>query len=134
MLQLMSRNWFKKERFKIDALQLKKINDLEIKQKMRDLGFSSSSQRASAPPQGNNLSSLLDIAKSLNPEQLGAISEIIQGRIAGGEGEGELLPEGIGGLLEFINKNPDIVQHFTKGFKSKMDEQQGAASDGWIGG
>lgn len=132
MLQLMTRNWFKKERFKIDALHVKKINDLEIKKKMRELGFSSSSQ---SPPatQGTNIGSLLEIAKNLNPEQLGAISDIIQGRIAGGEGEGELLPEGVGGLLEFIDKNPDIVDHFTKGFLKKNEEST-AAPDGWLGG
>jgi len=30
-LQLMSRNWFKKERFKFEVLSLKKRQDLELK-------------------------------------------------------------------------------------------------------
>jgi hypothetical protein len=115
-LELISHNWFKKERFKFEVLSLKKRQDLELKKLARDMGLSStSSSHKSVQPAGDNIGSLLDLAKGLPPESLGAIADIIQGRLGGGEGEGQLMPEGLDGLLDFAMKNPDIVKGFTQG-------------------
>jgi hypothetical protein len=124
-LELISHNWFKKERFKFEVSSLKKRQDLELKKMSRDMGLSStpSLKNLAAP---DNVGSLLNIAKNLSPDALGQIADIIQGRIGGGEGEGELLPEGLDGLLEFATKNPDIV----KGFLTGLNKGKEGGSDG----
>ena len=130
-LELMSHNWFKKERFKFETFNLKKQNDLQLKKMARDMGLDTGKTSSkSSHTAGADVGGLLEIAKSLNPDQLGVIADIMQGRLAGGEGEGELLPEGIVGLVEFAVKNPDIV----KGFLSKANQGQGGGDDsGFIG-
>jgi len=115
-LELISHNWFKKERFKFETFNLKKQNDLQLKKMARDMGLqSTSSSQKAVQPAGDNIGGLLEIAKNLPPESLGAIADIIQGRLGGGEGEGQVMPEGLDGLLDFAMKNPDIVKGFTQG-------------------
>jgi hypothetical protein len=115
-LELISHNWFKKERFKFEVLSLKKRQDLELKKMARDMGLSgTSSSHKTGTAAGDNIGSLLDLAKGLPPESLGAIADIIQGRLGGGEGEGQLMPEGLDGLIDFAMKNPGIVKGFTQG-------------------
>jgi hypothetical protein len=127
MLQMMSHNWFKKERFKFETFNLKKQNDLQLKKMARDMGLTSTPPpHRSTSAAGDNIGSLLDLAKGLPPESLGAIADIIQGRLGGGEGEGELVPEGLEGLVDFAVKNPDIVKSFMGGLnKGKEGGEDG---------
>jgi hypothetical protein len=129
-LELISHNWFKKERFKFEVLSLKKRQDLELKKMARDMGLSStSSSHKTGTTAGDNVGGLLEIAKNLPPESLGAIADIIQGRLGGGEGEGQLMPEGLDGLLDFAMKNPDIVKGFTQGLTKG---KEGGGDDGFL--
>lgn len=132
-LELISHNWFKKERFKFEVFNLKKRQDLELKKMARDMGLdstSSSRKSGTASLQGgpDGIGSLLELAKGLSPEQFDTIADIIQGRLGGGEGDGQIVPEGIDGLLDFAMKNPDIV----KGFLSGAKEGKGGGHEGWI--
>jgi hypothetical protein len=128
-LELISHNWFKKERFKFEVFNLKKRQDLELKKMARDMGLESTSSSRKAVQYGSdNVGSLLDLAKSLPPDSLGAIADIIQGRLGGGEGDGQVVPEGIDGLLDFAMKNPDIV----KGFLSGAKEGSKGGHDGFM--
>jgi len=131
-IELLSHNWFKKERFKIQASNIKKQNDLQIKKMAKELGvnISRNASKAGAPPLGS-ISSLVDIAKQLSPEQLGSIVSTF----TGGAPELELEPPeeedtGINHLIEFAKKNPELV----KGFMSKMPQltEGGETETGWI--
>jgi hypothetical protein len=126
-LELISHNWFKKERFKFEVFNLKKRQDLELKKMARDMGLSSTPPpHTKSTAAGDNISSLLDMAKGLSPEALSSIADIIQGRLGGGEGEGEIVPEGMEGLIDFAVKNPDIVKSFMGGMsKGKEGGQDG---------
>lgn len=108
-LELLTHNWFRKERFKFETQSLKKRQDLELKKLARDMGIGTPSLPRQAA--GDNVGSLLEIAKGLQPDQLGAIADIIQGQVGSGEG----MPEGLDGLLEFAMKNPDLVKGFLGG-------------------
>ncbi len=127
-LELISHNWFKKERFKFEVFNLKKQNDLQLKKMARDMGLSSTPPHIKSTTAGDNIGGLLDLAKGIPPESLGAIADIIQGRLGGGEGEGELLPEGLEGLVDFAVKNPDIVKSFMGGFNKGKE----GGGDGFI--
>jgi len=125
-LELMSHNWFKKERFRFETFNLKKQNDLQLKKMARDMGLDSKSASSkTSHSAGDNVGGLLELAKGLNPDQLGAIADIIQGRLGGGEGEGELMPEGLDGLIEFATKNPDIVKGFLNGANKGKNNEDG---------
>jgi hypothetical protein len=126
-LELMSHNWFKKERFKFEVFNLKKQNDLQLKKMARDMGLVSTPPPHRSTATGDNVGSLLEMAKGLSPEMLGSIADIIQGRLGGGEGEGESpVPEGMEGLIDFAVKNPDIVKSFMGGLtKNKEGGEDG---------
>lgn len=129
-LELLSHNWFKKERFKIQAMNLKKQNDLQIKKMARDLGLNLSNKAVPA----SNTGSLLDLAKGLNPEQISGIVAALTGNNGGSssheEEEFEEEDSGINNLIEFARKNPEMV----KGFLSKaIPNQEGeGGQDGWL--
>lgn len=127
-LELISHNWFKKERFKFEVFNLKKQNDLQLKKMARDMGLQSTPPKGTTSPNSDNIGGLLDLAKGLPPESLGAIADIIQGRLGGGEGEDGLVPEGMDGLLDFAMKNPDIVKSFLGG----MNKGQENSNDGFL--
>lgn len=124
-LELLSHNWFKKERFRFETYNLKKQNDLQLKKMARDMGISSTPPPHRSTAAGDNIGGLLEIAKNLPPDSLGAIADIIQGRLGGGEGEGELLPEGMEGLIDFAVKNPDIVKGFMGGLTKDKEGGEG---------
>lgn len=128
-LELISHNWFKKERFKFEVFNLKKQNDLQLKKMARDMGLSSTPSHTKSTAVGDNLGGLLDLAKGLPPESLGAIAEIIQGRLGGGEGEGSPMPEGLDGLVDFAVKNPDIIKGFMDGMKQGKGGEAAAGGD-----
>jgi hypothetical protein len=128
-LELISHNWFKKERFKFEVFNLKKRQDLELKKMARDMGLDYKISSRNTQQAGDGVGSLLDIAKNLPPESLGAIADIIQGRLGGGEGEGSVMPEGLEGLAEFAMKNPDIVKSFIGGLNKN---KEGGGSDGFM--
>jgi len=130
-LEVMSHNWFKKERFKFEVSNLKKQNDLQLKKMAREMGLSVPGGTPHATSTaGGGVGNLLELAKGLDPEQIGAIADILQGRLGGGEGEGQLVPEGIDGLVDFITKNPDIVQGFLS--KAKEGLPEGKSNDGFL--
>jgi len=133
-LELMSRNWFKKRGFEFNISSLKKQQDLYFKQMQKQFGLQHKNapipqQSSQAAPSNDGIGSLLNLAKNLNPDQLAAIGDIIQGRLVGGEGDGEIIPEGIEGLLDFAEKNPDIAQKFLGGLGKGMQEKQSGVDD-----
>lgn len=117
-LLILDRNWFRRERFKFDMDLRKQEAALNFKKMRKDLGLDTKT-----PPFRNPQSSLPDIAsgilpllKNINPDQLGAIADIL-----GGQGGAET-EEGGGqfdGLLDFAAKNPDIIKSFLDGMKQK---------------
>jgi hypothetical protein len=131
-LELLSHNWFKKERFKLQVFNLKKQNDLQIKKMTRDLGLNTSN-KAITP--AISTGSILDLAKGLNPEQISGIIAALTGNNGGSsspqeyeEGEDD---NGINNLIEFARKNPEMV----KGFLSKAipnQEGESGSQDGWL--
>jgi hypothetical protein len=128
-LELISHNWFKKERFKFEVFNLKKRQDLELKKMARDMGLSSTPPpHTKSTAASDNIGSLLEMAKGLSPDALVSIADIIQGRLGGGEGEGEIVPEGMEGLIDFAVKNPDIVKSFMGG----MSKGKEGGGDGFI--
>jgi hypothetical protein len=129
-LELISHNWFKKERFKFEVFNLKKQNDLQLKKMARDMGLSSTPPPHRSTAAGDNIGGLLEMARGLSPDALGAISDIIQGRLGGGEGDGEVVPEGMEGLIDFAVKNPDIVKSFVGGLNKG---KEGNDDTGFIG-
>jgi hypothetical protein len=118
-LLILDRNWFRRERFKFDMDLQKQTASLNFKKMRRDLGLDQK-----IPPFRNPQASVGDIAggllpllKNINPDQLGAIADIL-----GGQGESET--EGGGGqfdgLLDFAAKNPDLIKGFLKGAGEKV--------------
>lgn len=123
-ISLMNVNWFKRERFKFETSNLKKQNDLQLKKMARDLGISKS-----LPPQpqpSGNVGGLLDLAKGLSTDQLGAIADIIRGNE---ETEGGGGIEGIDDLIAFATKNPEIVKSFLSGAKGGSGGDTGYLGD-----
>jgi hypothetical protein len=118
-LLILDRNWFRRERFKFEQDTQKKEYALRFKKMARDMGLDT---KVSTPPYRNpaaspidNIAPLLGLAKNLNPDQLGAITDILTGGGGGGDEAPEGLPGGLDGLLEFAAKNPDIVKGFMEG-------------------
>ena len=131
-LLLLDRNWFRRERFKFEQDTLKKQNTLQFKKMARDLGLDSkaSPYRNSAPSSPlANIPALLEIAKSLNPDQLGTIADILTG--AGGSEEAEDGLGGMEGLIDFATKNPDLVKGFLDGLTK--GKNQGGGDSGFLG-
>jgi hypothetical protein len=126
-LLLMDRNWFRRERFKLERDTLKQENNLRMKKMARDLGLDikknpplSSPAQASAPSSPlDSLTSLLPLMKNLAPEQIQDLIGVLAGGSEADEStsEGMGLPGGLDGLLEFAKENPAIVQGFLKGIK-----------------
>jgi len=124
-IQLLNHNWFKKEIFKANTLQTKKVNDLKIKKLSREMGLSPMKNAAL------NTGTLLDTAKQLKP-LLNLISGSNGGELPLDEEEGEEEDSGVNDLINFVRKNPDMV----KGFLSKMPQQLtgggGENESGWL--
>jgi len=127
-LELISHNWFKKERFKFEVFNLKKRQDLELKKMARDMGLDIHSSKTSRNS-GEGGAGLGDLIKGLNPDTLAALADVFQGRIGGGEGEGSIIPEGLEGLADFAAKNPDLVKSFISGLTKN---QGGGGSEGFM--
>jgi hypothetical protein len=131
-LLILDRNWFRRERFKFEQDTQKKEYALRFKKMARDMGLDTKVNtppyRSPAASPMDNIAPLLGLAKNLNPEQLGAIAEVLGGTGGGGGDEApEGLPGGLDGLLEFATKNPDLVKGFLEGItKGKT----GGGSDG----
>lgn len=130
-LLLLNHNWFSREKFKVLVAHEKKKNDLEIKRLAREYGLpmSSSKKSFSQNPQSPAplSSSLLDLAKGLDRDQISAILEIVSG---GGEEGSGTLPEGMDDLISFATKNPELVKGFLGGIQKK--EGSGDSETGFI--
>ena len=116
-LLILDRNWFRREHFKFEMGVEKQKADLNFKKMRKDLGLDVKGPafQPTAPTSLlGNAAPLLELAKNLNPDQLGMIVDLLGGG-GGREEEPEGLPGGIDGLLEFAAKNPDLVQGFLKG-------------------
>jgi len=130
-LELHSRNWFRKKGYENNLAFLKKAQDLQLKKLAKSLDLGTAKNTPSPPPSNagaapDTIGTLLGLAKNLNPEQLGAIADIIQGRLAGGD---EVVPEGIDGLMGFLEKNPDLVKGFLDGLNKGKEENNPGGID-----
>ena len=138
-LLMINRFWFVKERFKFDMDFRKKEADLNFKKMRRDLGLDSKPvvppafQNPSSPLE--NIAPLLSLAKNLTPETIenlqGLLGGLGGGDTGGGSDEGPGI-SGIDGLLEFANKNPEIVKGFMSGLQNKKTGGGSNAADGFI--
>lgn len=126
-LLILDRNWFRRERFKFNLDSDKKEQTLRFKKMARDLGLDVKTPpfRGPASTPMDTISGLLPLLKNINPDQLGAIADILGGQAPdeGGE-EGPL--SGIEGLVDFATKNPDMVKGFMDGItKGKGQNESG---------
>ncbi len=127
-LELLTHNWFRKEKFKFQMFNLKKRQDLELKKLARDMGIDTPKTHSSiAPAQG--LDSLLGLAKNLPPKTISNIVQALAGKNEEEEEivEGEDSGLGINSLLDFANKNPELVQGFLESVKGKFGGGGGAS-------
>jgi hypothetical protein len=124
-LLILDRNWFRRERFKFEIDTKKKEYDLNFKKLKHELGLDMKSPPYRTPASSplENLSPLLSLAKNLNPDQLGALADILGGQEAEGGGEDS---SGISSLVDFATKNPDLVKGFMDGIsKGKGQDESG---------
>ena len=123
-LLLMDRNWFRRERFKLERDTLKQENNIRMKKMARDLGLDVKKtpppSNSPAPPfPGLDLGVLLPLLGKLAPEQVQDLIGVLAGKSGEDDDtqEGMGLPGGLDGLLDFARENPAIVQGFLKGIK-----------------
>jgi hypothetical protein len=131
-LELLTHNWFRKERFKVETYNLKKQNELQLRKMARDMGLDT--KKGVSPPletpfssnsQGllGQLAPFAPLLKNLDGEQ---ISALIDRFIPQAEEEEVGSGGGIGDMLgEFVQNNPEIVQSFLGGLKSGTQKQGG---------
>jgi hypothetical protein len=113
LLQMWNNNWFKKENFKMQRDIVKSENKLKLKKLEREMGLAKgSSEIKEKPTVIDNLGGVLNLVKGLDPEQISALAD----RFIGSEEEGGGSP--IDGLLEFAEKNPEVVKNFLDGLGS----------------
>ena len=119
-LLILDRNWFRRERFKFEQDTQKKEYNLRFKKMARDMGLDTKTPPYRAPAASSLMDTaapLLSLAKNLKPGQLEGLLDVLGG--GGGEEPpeegGEILPGGISGLLDFAEKNPQLVKGFIDG-------------------
>lgn len=118
-LLILDRNWFRRERFKFDQDIQKKEQTLRYKKLARDLGLDSKMppfQKPASTPT-DLVGGLLPLLKNINPDQLGAIADILGGHEeeGGGEGGGGIEE----GIIDFAKNNPEMVKNFLEGLGKK---------------
>ena len=125
-LELLTHNWFRKERFKFEVYNLKKQNDLQLKKMAKELGIGKY-----APPEvimeekqpSNILSQYLpEIIKNLEPDQLAALADrfIPEKEESGGGFD-------LDSILEYAAKNPEVAKAFLGGVVGGKKGQDGAS-------
>jgi len=114
-LELMNHNWFRRERFKADINFEKKEMDMKLKKMARELGLDKkpvSTSEISIPQTGNStidtIKSLAPLLAKLAPEQIEGLIEQFLPSASGGGGDDE--GSDYGDLLDFVRKNPALVQ------------------------
>lgn len=129
-LQLLSHNWFKKERFKIETYNLKKQNDLQLRKMARDLGLDTKKAPQSAnltsvsSEKPDLLSAILPLAKTLDRDTvLNLVDKYLDNYDESEESGG-----GVGGVLENLINNPDVQQAFLGGLKGGTQKQEESTS------
>jgi hypothetical protein len=130
-LLILDRNWFRRERFKFEMDTQKKEMSLRFKKMARDLGLDTKTPAFRGPASSplDTAGGLLQIAKNLGPDQLGALAGILGGKQEEVEEEEEGLPMGLDSLVDFATKNPDLVKGFLDGMKNKLPGGGGGGSD-----
>lgn len=108
-IMLLNRNWFQKERFKLEKSNLQAQNRIQIKRMEKELGLTPSRQPKEAPT-GN----ILDLIKNLDRDKIENILELLGG--GEGETEGEAPTDT---LIRMVNENPEIISKFLGGVKEK---------------
>ena len=129
-LQLLTHNWFRKERFKLETYNLKKQNDLQLRKMARDLGLDlkkppQSIEHAPLSDQKPNLLAeiLPSLVKNLDGEQISALAERFLPAAAEQESGG-----GIGDLIgDFITENPEMVKSFLGGLKGGAQKTENSS-------
>jgi hypothetical protein len=113
-LEVMTHNWFRKERFKFETYNLKKQNDLKLKKMAKELGIGKYAPQEPILEEkqaGNILSQYLpEIIKNLEPDQLAALADRFLP-------ESEERTEGgmLDGILKYAAENPEIAKSFLEG-------------------
>jgi len=110
LLQMWNANWFKKENFKLQRDTVKAENKLKLKKLEKELGLTAGSSAVKEETSTmDKLGGVLNLVKGLEPEQISALAD----RFLNPEEREAESP--IDGLLEFAEKNPDIVTNFLSG-------------------
>ena len=118
VLQLRDRAYFKKANFKLQTDNVKAENRIKLKKLEREMGITSPKKEIAPISDSGAIGALLPLLSNLEPEQLGSIVSAL----TGGIGEGE--PEGLTGIImDFAEKNPEMVKGLIEGFVAKKGEK-----------
>jgi len=104
----------KKLQFKFDLSNMKAENKIKLRKLEKDLGLSKA--RDIQPTEHSTISglgSVLNVLKGLSPDQIGELADRFLG--------GEIAEEGsqLDGLINFAEKNPELVSSFIEGLGQK---------------
>ena len=114
-LELLTHNWFRKERFKFEVYNLKKQNDLQLKKMAKELGIGKYAPQEviMEEKQPSNILSqyLPEIIKNLEPDQLAALAD----RFIPEKDEGGSSSFDLDSILEYAAKNPEVAKAFLGG-------------------
>lgn len=107
------------QRFWIQKWNMKyKFEKYKLSQRKKNLPAPKSPEPASAL---GNIASLIPLIKNLTPEQIEMFTSFIGGEPAAGEFEES---SGVGGILEFAEKNPELVRSFLEGLGRNLGTQK----------
>ena len=126
-LELMTHNWFKKERFKLESYNLKKQNELQLKKMAKELGLDYKTKTTQDHQEKGSSNPLLSavlpkLIENLPPETLTELAD----RFLGGSGESESPPSSdIGSIIEdLVINHPDLVKGFLEGIRGGSSGSQ----------
>ena len=108
-ISLVNHNWFKRQELKSRY----KIKEIKARKQAK---LPTPPERETSPL--GSLSGLLNVAKNLEPEQIGDLIELATGRgDTGGDTTGDI-------LNDIIENNPEIVQSFIKGLSQNVKKKE----------
>jgi len=116
LFTLNNSQWFKKENFKIQKSNVMAENRLNLRKLEKDLGL----KHGKAAPEEKGildkiggLADLLPLLKNLDQDQISGLIDKFIGGGSGGEDYDE--EDGVGMLMDFAGKNPDVVKGLLEG-------------------